>query len=263
MKAVDPTILVAVIWVLEGPWNKEVFEHTKDLADAVVVHHYPQNNGQENDPALLSAPQTLDDIIPGVRRQIKELGNGKRNYQIWLTEWNSVDFKPGPQTLGLVNALFVADYLGMLTRHNIEHADYWVVHNGITDQGGDYGFLTRNGDPLGDNVPRSSYYAFKLASEALRGSLAECKVSATGGGESDLTCYLAKRPDGRMALMLINKHPTTKAEVTLEIAGLKGAATLQRLEAATVKTGPKEGKIDLTSRKISLPSYSISTLLFD
>jgi hypothetical protein len=263
MKAVDPTILVAVIWVLEGPWNKEVFEHTKDLADAVVVHHYPQNNGQENDPALLSAPQSLDEILPSVRRQIKEFGNGKTKYQIWLTEWNSVDFKPGPQTLGLVNALFVADYLGMLARHNIEHADYWVVHNGITDQGGDYGYLTRNGDPLGDNVPRSSYYAFKLASETLRGSLAECKVSAAAGGESDVTCYLAKRPDGRKALMLINKHPVTRAEVALDIAGLKGGATLQRLEASTVKAGPKEEKIDLGSRKISLPPYSISALLID
>jgi hypothetical protein len=263
MKAVDPTILVAVIWTLEGPWNQEVFEHTKDLADAVVVHHYPQNNGQENDQALLSAPQSLDEILPNVRRQIKESGNGKRKYQIWLTEWNSVDFKPGPQTLGMVNALFVADYLGMLARHNIEHADYWVAHNGITDQGGDYGYLTRSGDPLGGNFPRPSYHAFKLASETLRGSLAECKVSATGGGESNLTCYLAKRQDGRKALMLVNKHPVTSAEVTLEIAGLKGSVALQRLEAANAKTGPKEEKIDLHGGKLSLPPYSISTLRFD
>jgi hypothetical protein len=263
MKAVDPTIVVAVVWVLEGPWNKEVFEHTRDLADAVIVHHYPQNNGQENDPALLSAPQSLDDIIPSVRRQIKEFGNGKTKYQIWLTEWNSVDFKPSPQTLGVVNALFVADYLGMLARQNIEHADYWVVHNGLTDQGGDYGYLSRTGDPLGNNVPRPSYYAFKLASETLRGSLTECKVSAVGGRESDLTCYLAKHADGRKALMLINKHPVTRADVTLDIPELKESATLQRLETVNMKTGPLEEKIDLTSRKISLPPYSVSTLLLE
>jgi len=263
MKAVDPTILVGVVWVLEGPWNKDVFEHTGDLADAVIIHHYPQTTGQENDPGLLSAPQTLDDIIPGVRRQLGEFGNGKRKYQIWLTEWNSVDFKPGPQTLGIANALFVADYLGMLARQNIEHADYWVVHNGLTDQGGDYGYLTRTGDALGDNVPRPSYYAFKLASETLRGSLAECKVSSARGGESDLTCYLAKRPDGRLALLLINKHPSTVADVSLEIAGLKGAATLQRLDPSNTKSGPKEEKVDLKSRKISLPPYSVSTLLSD
>jgi hypothetical protein len=263
MKAVDPTILVAVIWVLEGPWNQEVFAQTKDLADAVVIHHYPEAHGAENDQALLAAPQTLDDIIPSVRRQLKEFGNGKTDYQIWLTEWNSVDFRPGPQTLGQINALFVADYLGMLARHNIEQADYWVVHNGLTDRGGDYGFLTRTGDPLGDNVPRPSYYAFKLASETLRGSLDECKVSAVGGGENDLTCYLAKHADGRTALMLINKHPTTKAEVTLDIAACKGSATWQRLEAANAKTGPQEEKVDLKNRKISLPPYSVSTLLFD
>ena len=99
----------------------------------------------------------------------------------------------------------------------------------------------------------------------MRGRLAECKVAA-GGGEGDLTCYLADQQNGRKALLLVNKHPVTRADVTLEIAGLKGSAgsaTLQRLEAANAKSGPKEEKIDLTSRKISLPAYSVSTLLLD
>ena len=53
--------------MLDGDWNKEVMEATKDLADAVIVHHYPQHAGEENDQALLAAPQSLDEIIPSLK----------------------------------------------------------------------------------------------------------------------------------------------------------------------------------------------------
>jgi hypothetical protein len=177
MKAVDPSVRVGVAWVLEGEWNGVVFGHTKGLADAVVVHHYPQHAGEENDFALLAAPQGLGQIIPSVKEQIEMCGEKGKKYQIWLTEWNSVDFNPGPQTLSHINGLFLIDYLGMLATHNIEQASYWDIHNDMTTEGGDYGYLSRTGAPDGDNVPRPSYWAFKLASESLRGKL--CAV-ATG-----------------------------------------------------------------------------------
>lgn len=261
MKKVDPTILVTVVWVLEGDWNKEVFAHTKDLADGVIVHHYPQHSGEENDQALLAAPQTLDHLIPNVKRQIEAYGTKGRKYEIWLTEWNSVDFKPGPQTLSWVNGLFVADYLGMLARHNIEHADYWDIHNNLTEQGGDYGYLSRTGAPDGDNVPRPSYHAFKLASDALRGRLAETKVSTTGGAETDLTAYLADQGNGRKVLMLINKHAETSANVTLDIPGFQGAATKRQITPANVKAGGQEEKLDLKpGQKLRLPAHSATAI---
>jgi hypothetical protein len=268
MKAADPAIQVAVVGVLEGDWNKEVLKATRDLMDALIIHHYPQHSGEENDQALLAAPQSLDEIIPSVRRQLKEFGDPARNYGIWLTEWNSVDFKPGPQTLGLVNGLFVADYLGMLARHNIEHADYWDIHNNLTEQGGDYGYLSRTGAPDGDIVPRPSYHAFRMAGETLRGRLADCGVRAGGkdGGreesDGDVSCYLNERPDGTRAILLINKHPVTEAAVTLAIPGWKGPAVRKCLDAAHAKAGPGPGEpFTLTgSDKLNLPPYSITTL---
>src|SRR6185369_1288149 len=101
---------------------------------------------------------------------------------------------------------------------------------------------------------------FQLASETLRGSLEECRVNAAEGRENDLTCYLAKRPDGRHALLLVNKHPLTAAEVSLEGPSFKGGATLRRLDASNMQAGPKEVKIDLQGGKISLPPYSITAL---
>ena len=264
MKAVDPTIQVAVIFVIDGEWNKQVMQATRDLADAVIVHHYPQHAGEENDQALLAAPQSLDEIIPGVKRQLKEYGTPGRAYGIWLTEWNSVDFKPGPQTLGLVNGLFAADYLGMLAKHNIEQADYWDIHNNITEQGGDYGYISRTGAPDGDIVPRPSYHGFRMASEALRGKLLDCKVKTSeSDAESDVTCYLAERPDGTKAALLINKHPETAAHVTLAVPGWKGSGTLKRLDKNNSKTGPGQGEsITLgASQALDLPPRSATLVM--
>jgi len=263
MKAADPSIQVAVVGVLDGEWNKQVLQETRDLADALIIHHYPQHSGEENDQALLAAPQSLDEIIPSVRRQIKAYGNPDRKYGIWLTEWNSVDFKPGPQTLSLANGIFVADYLGMLAKHNIEHADYWDIHNNLTEQGGDYGYLSRTGAPDGDIVPRPSYHAFRMASENLRGRLAECRVHTTeADAESDVSCYLSERPDGTKAILLINKHPATEASVTLAIPGWKGSGILRKLDAADTKAGPGRGeRVTLSeSQKILLPPHSVVSI---
>ncbi len=256
MKAVDPDILVAVVWVLEGAWNEEVFKHTKDLADAVVVHHYPQHAGQENDMALLSAPQSLKHILSGVQDQVDNYGTKEKKYEIWLTEWNSVDFKPGPQALSVVNGLFVIDYIGMLAKINIEQASYWDIHNSITPEGGDYGYLSRTGAPDGDNVPRSSYYAFKLASQALRGKL----LKATSSSES-VTAYLSQAENGTKVLTLINKMAETKAICTVNIPGFKGNATIKKYSKENMTKGLDEKSIVLKGKDtVTLQPYSAVSL---
>lgn len=255
MKAVDPSILVTVVWVLDGDWNKTVFEYTKDLADGVNVHHYPQHTGEENDAALLAAPQTLDDILPNVRRQTEEFGVPGKKYEIWLTEWNSVDFEPGPQTLSLVNGIFVADYLGMLAKNNIEQASYWDIHNDVTPQGGDYGYLSRTGAPDGDNVPRPSYWAFKLASESLRGKLIESNTA-----QDNVTSYLTEN-NGKKTLMIVNKMPRTKANISIDIPGFKGSAILKQLNNENATTGYSSEEIEInTEYKVTTPAYSITAI---
>lgn len=256
MKKVDPTILVTVVWVLDGEWNKKVFEYTKDLADGVNVHHYSQHSGEENDPGLLAAAQGLSTILPAVKKQTEEFGAPGKHYQIWLTEWNSVDFKPGPQTLSIVNALYVADYLGMLAKVNIEQASYWDVHNDMTEQGGDYGYLSRTGAPDGDNVPRLSYWAFKMASESLRGKMVECSVS-----DNTVSGYLSVHADGTKSLMLINKYPLTSATAAVGIAGFAGKGTIKQLTKETSKNGFDAKPYSVSQgMKIKLPPYSVTEI---
>lgn len=238
MKKVDPTIKVAVLGVLEGDWNEKVLAETGDIADGLIVHHYPQHFGEENDFALLSAPQTLTAIYERLHKVVDKWTkkfNKDKKIELWLTEWNSVDFNPGPRTLAIENGLFVADYLGMLATENVDNAQYWDIHNDITPEGGDYGYLTRSGENC-MNCPRPSYWAFQMASDALRGKL--MKTTITGDEDALLTAYYTVNGKKKQ-LLLVNKSPYSDFDIKLDIPGFKGKAKVQTLDKKSEKL--KEG----------------------
>lgn len=265
MKKVDPTIKIAVVGVLEGEWNEKVLEHTADVADALVVHHYPQHYGEENDFALLSAPQSLEGIFSRLHTSMKKIS--KKELEIWLTEWNSVDFNPGPQTISLVNGLFVADYLGMLAKLGAGSAQYWAIHNEMTPEGGDYGYLSRNHDDvLGANLPRPSYYAFQMASDALHGKIVESRSD-----DDDLSTYLAQNGKKR-TLLVINKNAETAFHATLKIPNFVGKAKVEVLAATKGKTaaqtiaskGPESRFMELKEgAEMEFPQHSITLVTLE
>jgi hypothetical protein len=265
MKKVDPTIKVAVVGVLEGEWNEKVLKHTADVADGLIVHHYPQHFGEENDFAILSAPQTLEGIFARLHESMKKIT--KKPLEIWLTEWNSVDFNPGNQTLSLVNGLFVADYLGMLAKLGAGSAQYWDIHNDMTPEGGDYGYLSRSFDEvIGGNQPRPSYFAFQMASDGLRGKIVESK-----SGDDDLATYLAVNGN-KKSLLVINKNPSTTFKSTLKIPGFVGKAKVEVLAAPKGKTaaetikmkGPESKSMDIKEgAALEFPKHSITLITIE
>lgn len=272
MKAVDPTIKVSAIWMLGGPWNRAVFKEVADVIDAVSVHHYAQNAGSESDAGLLATSSEADALMRDVRKQLSDLGVRGRSYEVWLSEWNSVDTNPGPQILQHVNALFVADYLGHLAQSPIEIANVWALYNGRDKRLGDYGLLSPLGDPHGYNVRRPSYWAFAMLSSTLRGTL----LSASSDRE-DLSAWLSRRPDGKLGLVLVNKNLETDYETTLDVPGLKGLAAVSVLTAATSgalvgsdamgkpspSTGPRVEQRELAHRgKLLVPKASVVTVSY-
>ena len=266
MKKVDPKIKIGVLGVLDGEWNENVLKYTADVADALIIHHYPQHFGEENDFALLASPQTLEGIYSRVRQSVKKL-SPKKDLEIWLTEWNSVDFNPGPQSISLINGLFVADYLGMLAKLGTGSAQYWDIHNDITPEGGDYGYLSRSYEELiGGNKPRPSYYAFQMASDGIRGKLVESK-----SGSTDLTTYLAV--DGKKkAMLVINKNPYTAFKGTIKIPGFAGKAKVEVLAAPKGQAAGKVIKIDPPKAStqdikegsaVTFPAHSITLITIE
>lgn len=233
MKAVDPTIQVTVVWMLAGDWNQKVFAQVADVVDGVNVHHYAQTSGAENDEGLLAASSEVDQVMRKVRAQLDQLGTKGRKYGIWLTEWNSVDFNPGPQSLSHVQALYVADYMGHLAQSPIEIANIWNIHNGREARRGDYGLLATTGDPDGTNARRPSYWGLRLASRSLKGKLQDGRTD-----QESLSGWLSRGPDGKLGLLFVNKNFQSDYKTTLQVPGLSGEAEVLILDATNSGEGP-------------------------
>jgi hypothetical protein len=159
-----------------------------------------------------------------VKKQLDEYGVKGKKYEIWLTEWNSVDFNPGPQILQHVQGLFVADYLGHLAQSPIQVANMWALYNGRDKRLGDYSLLARDGDPQGYNFRRPAYWGFKMVSGALTGTLLRASTD-----QEQLSGWMAKREDGKVSLVFVNKNDGTDYKTTLKVPGLKGEATVEIL----------------------------------
>lgn len=156
----------------------------------------------------------------------------------------------------MVNGLFVADYLGMLAKNNIDLAAYWNIHNGIFDRGGDYGYLTRSDVPEGPNVPRPSYRAFKVARESLQGKLVLCRTD-----DINVSVYATIQPDGSKSMLIINKYPVTAGDIAIDIPGFEGTGSLTQITNDPVKK--ESAAAEVTVKKgdeIKIPAYSISVL---
>ncbi|HEX3776926.1 MAG TPA: carbohydrate binding domain-containing protein [Polyangiaceae bacterium] len=272
MKAVDPSIKISAVWMLGGSWNKTVFKEVADVVDAVSVHHYAQHAASENDEALLATSAEAGNLISTVKAQLDELGVKGKKYEIWLTEWNSVDANPGPQILQHVNGLFIADYLGHLAQSPVRIANLWALYNGRDKRLGDYSLLAPNGDPQGFNLRRPSYWAFEMLANSLTGTLLEGKSD-----QDQLSAFIAKRADGKVSLVFVNKNFDTDYKTTLNVPGLKGEATVETLTAetsggilgseATGKTHNASGPISRTEKLASgsqllVPKASIVTVRY-
>jgi alpha-L-arabinofuranosidase len=269
---VDPTIKVSAVWMLNGPWNKAVFKEAAEVVDAVSVHHYAQNRGSESDQGLLAVSSESDRVMTGVKKQVDALGAKGKSYEIWLTEWNSVDGDPGPQILQHVNGLFVADYLAHLAASPIQIANLWALYNGRDKRMGDYSLLAPKGDPQEYNFRRPSYWGFEMVANTLTGTLLQAKTD-----QASLSGFLAKRADGKTAIVLVNKNFDTDYKTTFKVPGLKGEATLEVLTAegsgglvsaaatgkAHASTGPKSQKISVADGfTLVVPKASVVSLRF-
>ncbi|MCB9497486.1 MAG: carbohydrate-binding protein [Fibrobacteria bacterium] len=273
MKAVDPEIRITAVWMLGGPWNKTVFKEVADVVDGVNVHHYAQNAGSENDQGLLATSSESDKLMIDVRHQLDEYGVKGRKYELWLTEWNSVDFNPGAQILSHVNALFVADYLGHLAQAPLQKATLWALYNGRDKRMGDYGVLSTSADPQGMDVRRPTYWAMRQMATTLTGSLLEAKTD-----QEDLSGWMSRRDDGKISMVFVNKSPETDFKTTLKVPGLKGNAVVEILTAEnsgglkgsepTGETWPSTGPVP-ERRKLAdgatlvVPKYSVVTIRFE
>ncbi|GAA4634622.1 cellulose binding domain-containing protein [Actinoallomurus vinaceus] len=279
MKAVDPTIKVGAVLTMPGnwpdaitasgdsaSWNKTVLSIAGSKIDFVDVHWYP---GGGTATEALTKPEQIEDAVYLARRQIGQYaGAGADRIGISLTETNvgvGEDTQPA--------ALFLADAYSGLMENGVFTVNWWNVHNGIgtvstvagqTDYG-DFGMLSSAGCTSDGktcepalNTPFAPYHGLSMMNAFARPG---DRFVRAGTDQALVTAHAVRRPDGDLAVLLVNKDPDNARPVTIDYTGFTpadGAPTVYSyVNGGTSVTSTRDG--DATSR--TLPPYSLTTIV--
>ncbi|MEU6727260.1 cellulose binding domain-containing protein [Nonomuraea wenchangensis] len=276
MKAVDPTIKIGAVLTTpanwpdaivgegdDGSWNKVVLSAAGSKIDFVILHWYP---------GALDRTGHVPDMIRLTREQIaKYAGAGADRIGIAMTEFNTGSSSNGTNTQP--GALAAADAYATLLANGVFSVDWWNVHNGIgtvteveghTDYG-DFGLLS-SGTCTADgsvcepalNTPFAPYYALQMVSRFARPGDQFVRAATD---QPKVTAHAARRPNGDLAVMLVNTSSDTSYPVTIGYAGYRpasGAPTvLTHTNGATAITSTTSG----TATAQTLPPLSLTTLV--
>ncbi|WP_433375547.1 cellulose binding domain-containing protein [Actinoplanes sp. CA-142083] len=273
MKAVDPTIKVGAVLTMPAnwpdalvgggdaaSWNQVVLQAAGPHIDFVDVHWYP---GGGTAAEAIGKTQYLDDSIYLLRNQINKYGGTNASkIGISLTELNvgvGQNTQPG--------AIFLADAYSSLIANGVFTVQWWNVHNGIgtpstvagqTDYN-DFGLLS-SGTCTADNTvcepplntPFAPYHALKLMSSFVHPGDQMVRAATDN---ALVTAHAARRPNGDLAVLLINKDPDAAHDVALDYRGYTPSAAAP----TAVTYGNGDTSIHAGSAS-SLPPYSITLL---
>ncbi|HEY4246802.1 MAG TPA: immunoglobulin domain-containing protein, partial [Lacunisphaera sp.] len=290
MKAVDPSIKIGVVVVTSSEnasfnnWTPVMLARLKTLnaiPDFIIYHLYPQAPGAESDATLLqvadAGSKSWSTIAADLRQQLTtNLGSSAAaGVEIVVTENNSVYSSPGKQSTSLVNGLYLADSLGNLMKTEINGYMYWALRNGPPTinngaaldgnmsaslygwrQFGDYGMISTPSTLTGETTyynPYPTYYMMKLLSHFARGG--DTVVQATSSNPL-LSIFAAKRADGSLSLLVINKDASNPQNATIALSGYTPGSS------ATVYSYGKPEDSAGSSHDITTTSMPISGTTF-
>ncbi|WP_410673829.1 cellulose binding domain-containing protein [Amycolatopsis sp. cmx-4-68] len=277
MKAVDPGVKIGAVLTTPAnwpdgivgsgdtaTWNQTVLSIAGPHIDFVILHWYPSASTAAE---ALSRPEQVSDMTYLARDQItRYAGAGSGRIGIALTEMNSpvgLNTQPG--------ALFAADAYSALLENGVFTVDWWDVHNGGTALStvagqpdyGDSGLLSSatcldGGCEPALNTPFAPYYGLKMLSTFARPG---DQFVRAGADDPLVAAHAARRPNGDLAVLLVNKDPDNARVVTLDYAGYTPAAAAPQVftftNGATSITSAASGSA--TSQ--TLPPYSLTTLV--
>ena len=219
MKAVDPTIKIATNVALGGwspslgskseGWTSRVMKAAGEYVDMLTITFYPQQWGKENDDTLLASVKTYRELFLGLRHEIERVsGKEKANSILYCNVgYNSVNHSAGPQTLQVVNALWVADMIGTMAEIGTDLGVYWAIHNYYPPRNGDFGFLSSEGS----NTPRYNYYVFPMFADHFG------KEVVTSRSSDNSIAVHAGRSGKALSIFLLNKDKKAGQEVNVSL----------------------------------------------
>ena len=261
MKAVDSRISIGAVlntppmdysW---GPnWNKEVLKACAPAIDFVVIHWYTGNlmppDWKELDNAsLLAAPVTeLPQMIHELLTEFHDDADGK-SLQFAVTEL-------GPRPYAKITdwttiGLFAADAYASLAEDGAVNIDWLELHSDS--------FL--NGK---DGAPEAAYFGIQMVHNLI--NMRDAFVAAHSSNDL-MAAHAARRADGSVGLMLINKDPKNAATVHVKIDGGLLGSSGTRFDwgkgAAPKGTDVQSSKQDQLGNVFTLtvPAYTATTIV--
>jgi alpha-L-arabinofuranosidase len=307
MKAADPSIKIGVVvpmtWqeragvlldALKGMqlrtfvakgyqgWTATMLATLAELGvrpDFVIGHRYPVClSGWENDAALLQAAAKWTADAAALRRQLKTyFGTEHTNVELLCTENNSLGGDTGKQTTSLINGLYLADSFGQIAQTEFNSWLWWDLRNYPERKNNNspalYGWREYgdHGIMCGNDTRYPTYYTFKLLKYFAH---AGDRIARASSDNKLLSAYAARRADGTLSLLVINKSPVTGLKAGLTIAGFRpdAGATVYSYgvpqdEAARTGTGsPDIAQTSLSGAagefRREFPPYSASVIVF-
>ena len=256
MKQVDPTIKIGVPVVpgedsnangysshpaynsrtssYHNGWTPVVLATLKSLGvtpDFLVHHVYPEYQN-DNDTLLLQASANWAGDAANLRQMISDyFSSGGTNIELLCTENNADAGTQGRQSTSLVNGLYYADSLGQLMKTEFNGFIWWDLRNGTDSQGagGDfnaslYGWRTYGdlGMINGLTTRHPTFYAAKLMSAFAR---AGDTILGTSSDYSLVAAYAARRLNGALSVLVLNKSITSSLTVQLALNGYAPGTT--------------------------------------
>ena len=298
MKAVDPTIKVGVVavtgedssinnrnhsavsprtGVAHYGWTPVMLATMNSLGvppDFLIYHRYDQAPGAESDSKLLQSAGTWPTDAADLRLQLTDyLGAAGAGVELVVTENNSVYSNPGKQSTSLVDGLFLADSTGNLLQTEFNSLLWWDLRNGQDNSQnnsaalygwrnyGDYGILSTpssfGSKSYYDAYP--TYYVMKLLSNFARGG--DTIVSAVSTNPL-LSIYAARRTDGSLGLLVINKDPVNSLAGTFSLSGFTPPAVATvysygKAQDNAARTG--SGSADLATSTLAVAGSAFTT----
>lgn len=248
MKAADPTIRIGVP-VVDGEtsygngytnhtvvnprtkakvngWTPIVLTRLKALGvvpDFLVYHSYPEYTGSESDPLLLQYSTQWAHAAADIRQQIKDYyGSGGDAIELLATENNSNAGNQGKQSTSVVNALYLADSLGQLSRTEFNSYVWWDLRNGADTSGSMdptlYGWRTVGDLGIVDATTNTypTYHAYKLMHQLLYQGVS---VLPSTTDHWSMSSYAVRDTNGSVQLLVINKNPTVTNLAMVSLSG--------------------------------------------
>jgi hypothetical protein len=305
MKAADPSVAIGVVaapgensysnvYSLNHPatnprtgatnygWTPILLSTLKSLGvtpDFLIHHVYSEWNSDSDQSLLLAAANWAGDAAD-LRQQISDyFGVGGTNIELLCTENNSDSGNQGKQSTSIVNGLYLADSLAQLMKTEFNGFIWWDLRNG-SDTKGDfstslYGWRT-NGDLgiIGDlNTRYPTFYTFKLMQFFAR---AGDTVLDASSDYALLPAYAARKADGSLAVLVLNKDNATTFNAQLTLANfMPWTSVLARSfgiaqDQATRTNGPAAAQ-DIATNTLAIagdsfvaafPPYSATLLTF-